>query len=202
MCGTGSFFSMPSKEARDYLVSIRRGITQDEMPVEYTVLLLALRGASSKKLGRTTATSNQSFLDECQTAFTTTEARCHSLQQPQHASSIACAWYPKGDLKALFAAISIHQSIVASSATRPIYISIGIDEYAAFRMLRLAGEGQIVVDPNMWPGLEIHAPQTEQLHAFNQDIRRLLEERLRPVGKTTSSVGNRRSGRTSTVGAS
>ena len=92
------------------------------------------------------------FNGMCLAAFR--ENSGHFPQRPNgRPDSIACAWFEERQ-DALVAATRIQQGILRLMDSRQtVMIAVGIDEISAFRLLRLAGDDQVIVHPDIWDAL-------------------------------------------------
>ncbi len=158
MCTNGSFFALQSEDADKFLLNLRQRLQADLSP-ETVVLLAVLDGASSHRRQRQTRFV-EFFRETCRQAFSDTGAVTPDFEATDYPDSVACAWYPQKTWDIIAAAARIQQNLLhaVNSSRRPAYIAIGRHELAAFRLVRSAGENQVVIDPDLWPGLDIHSP--------------------------------------------
>lgn len=154
----GHFFSMPSEEADRLLVEIRE-TTKPRIASNNVVLLAVLDGPDPYRRGKP-SNSVSHFKAVCRKAFEQSGASFPDMEGRKHPDTIACAWYPAKSSFAFAAAVQIQQSLleVPINARKAVFLSIARHELAAFRLVRSAGDNQIVFDPDLWPGLDIHQP--------------------------------------------
>lgn len=137
------------------------GLAEDELAV---VLLVA---AKYRPEDRTAAfeRAESFFLDTCITAFQQSSARFLNHAVACGPFTIACAWLPAPGFESLAIAARIQQALLNESpfGNIPCALGIGIDERSASQVLQTAGTFQIVFDPELWNGLQIHAPDFTNL---------------------------------------
>jgi hypothetical protein len=78
------------------------------------------------------------------------------FEQAGHPDSVVCGWFPGGNWNAVVAGAKIQQALLRCElpTRRPVLFAVGRHEHAAFRLVRAAGENQVVIDPMIWNGFD------------------------------------------------
>lgn len=105
------------------------------------------------------ATVLAEFVESCDRAFRATRARISSEIIEKGHSRIASFRRTKtARASALNAAVRLQMDLESQNVPYATAIGRGVD--ATMELIETASDGQIVVDPNLYPGLSVHSPVT------------------------------------------
>lgn len=179
MSRDGKFLGLQSEEGEQKLLSWRNGLAVGKNPL---VVLVVRQSAVHRVVPR-----NGKDTDEIQACsikvFEQTNAAFAPASRQVYPYGVACAWYEKTLwFDAIVAAAEIRENLRCLDVhARNAAISVASHEHAAFRLARLAGPEQVVVDPSLWKRLTLreqrlagvqglHVPTYEEKDRASQAI--------------------------------
>lgn len=180
MAKVRTFLAIHSAKAKSKLLGLREKANLVDTASESTVLLIIASNATDD--ARVAARFRQSWASFEEICYRSIEKCFGKIPViSSRGTGIACGWFPAGSFDAVNAALDINEKVEAwqrqtsESPRLSFHSAIAENEYSAHRLVRMAGENQIVVQVELWDEWQtelkkckttasIHPPEFQRRH--------------------------------------